>query len=113
MSWSMAQRLAGDLAGRTGTPAPDGVPPAAYLAAVVNERQARDARRAFTAAAREAASGQAADGPAAVPAPPTSVRPDARPAAAAAGGPPPPRTAAPVSADTPPTATSGGFAPPA
>ncbi|MFF8848348.1 RDD family protein [Streptomyces sp. NPDC015127] len=63
VSWSMAQRLAGDLAARTGTPAPEGVPPAAYLAAVVNERQARDARRAFAAAARAAeANGRAAVG---------------------------------------------------
>ncbi|NWF29821.1 RDD family protein [Streptomyces sp. PKU-EA00015] len=54
VSWSMAQRLAGDLVARTGTPAPEGVPPAAYLAAVVNERQARDSRRAFAAAARSA-----------------------------------------------------------
>ncbi|MFD3441573.1 RDD family protein [Streptomyces sp. NPDC058685] len=49
VSWSMAERLAGDLADRTGAPAPQGVPPAAYLAAVVNERQTRDARRAFGA----------------------------------------------------------------
>ncbi|MFD3521349.1 RDD family protein [Streptomyces sp. NPDC058653] len=47
VGWSMAQRLAGDMAARTGVPLPHGVPPAAYLAAVVNERQARDARRAF------------------------------------------------------------------
>ncbi|MFI6083629.1 RDD family protein [Streptomyces sp. NPDC051217] len=47
VGWSMAQRLAGDLAARTGVPLPHDVPPAAYLAAVVNERQARDARRAF------------------------------------------------------------------
>ena len=47
VGWSMAERLAGDLAARTGAPAPQGVPPAAYLAAVVHERQARDARRAF------------------------------------------------------------------
>lgn len=47
VSWSMAERLAGDLAARTGAPAPHGVPPGAYLAAVVSERQARDARRAF------------------------------------------------------------------
>ncbi|NUL07922.1 RDD family protein, partial [Streptomyces lunaelactis] len=51
VSWSMAQRLAGDLAACTGAPAPERVPPAAYLAAVVNERQARDARKAFGAAA--------------------------------------------------------------
>ncbi|WP_434590408.1 RDD family protein [Streptomyces sp. A5-4] len=50
VSWSMAARLAGDLAARTGAPVPEGVPPAAYLAAVVNERQSRDARKAFVAA---------------------------------------------------------------
>ncbi|MGW6275632.1 RDD family protein [Streptomyces sp. NPDC055060] len=50
VGWAMAQRLAGDLADRTGAPAPQGVPPAAYLAAVVQERQARDSRRAFAAA---------------------------------------------------------------
>ncbi|MFE9612724.1 RDD family protein [Streptomyces sp. NPDC006012] len=47
VSWAMAERLAGDLAVGTGVPAPRGVPPAAYLAAVVQERQAREARRAF------------------------------------------------------------------
>ncbi|MGW4034142.1 RDD family protein [Streptomyces sp. NPDC004838] len=47
VSWSMAQRLAAELAERTGAPAPEGVAPAAYVAAVVNERQVRDARRAF------------------------------------------------------------------
>ncbi|MFI2211691.1 RDD family protein [Streptomyces sp. NPDC020141] len=44
---AMAGRLANDLAGRTGTPAPPGVPPGAYLAAVLDERRAREARRAF------------------------------------------------------------------
>ncbi|MFD1663635.1 RDD family protein [Streptomyces caeni] len=44
---AMAERLAVDLAARTGTPVPPGVPPAAYLAAVVQERQSREARRAF------------------------------------------------------------------
>ncbi|MEU7718640.1 RDD family protein [Streptomyces tibetensis] len=47
VGWSMAERLAADLAERTGAPVPHGVPPAAYLAAVVQERQAREARRAF------------------------------------------------------------------
>ncbi|MGY5060935.1 RDD family protein [Streptomyces sp. 900105755] len=47
VSWAMAVRLAGDLATRTGTPAPTDIPPAAYLAAVVQERQARETRRAF------------------------------------------------------------------
>ncbi|MFF3466954.1 RDD family protein [Streptomyces sp. NPDC002619] len=47
VSWSMAQRLAADLSARTGAPVPQETPPAAFLAAVVQERQARDARRAF------------------------------------------------------------------
>ncbi|WP_427922067.1 RDD family protein [Streptomyces sp. cg40] len=47
VGWAMAERLATDLVARTGTPAPQGVPPAAYLAAVVQERQERDMRRAF------------------------------------------------------------------
>ncbi|MGW3991805.1 RDD family protein [Streptomyces sp. NPDC004830] len=47
VGWSMAQRLASDLAGRTGAPVPHGVPAAAYLAAVVQERQVRETRRAF------------------------------------------------------------------
>ncbi|POX45599.1 hypothetical protein C3489_33795 [Streptomyces sp. Ru71] len=46
----MAQRLAADLAARTGAPVPPGVPAAAFLAAVVQERQAREARRTFAAA---------------------------------------------------------------
>ncbi|MFH8468983.1 RDD family protein [Streptomyces sp. NPDC017991] len=47
VGWAMAERLANDVAERTGTPAPHGVPPAAFLAAVMQERQAREARRAF------------------------------------------------------------------
>ncbi|MFF2960297.1 RDD family protein [Streptomyces sp. NPDC057963] len=47
---AMAARLAGELAARTGAPVPEGVPAGAYLAAVVNERQARDARRVLVAA---------------------------------------------------------------
>ncbi|MER6788631.1 RDD family protein [Streptomyces sp. NPDC000658] len=47
VGWAMAQRLAGDLAARTGVPVPQGVPPAAFLAAVLQERQVREARRAF------------------------------------------------------------------
>ncbi|MFD7289825.1 RDD family protein [Streptomyces sp. NPDC059863] len=49
VGWSMAERLAGELAARTGAPAPQGIPAGAYLAAVVHERQTRDARRAFGA----------------------------------------------------------------
>ena len=47
VGWAMAERLASDVAARTGAPAPHDVPPAAYLAAVVQERQVREARRAF------------------------------------------------------------------
>ncbi|MEV6169602.1 RDD family protein [Streptomyces sp. NPDC051954] len=59
---AMAERLAGDLATRTGSPAPQGVPPAAYLAAVVHERQARDARRAFANNSAVGAGGAPAGG---------------------------------------------------
>jgi uncharacterized RDD family membrane protein YckC len=55
---AMAERLATDLAAHTGAQAPQGVPPAAYLAAVMQERQAREARRAF-------GNGPAVGGPAA------------------------------------------------
>ncbi|PNG17189.1 RDD family protein [Streptomyces cahuitamycinicus] len=60
VGWSMAERLASDLAERTGAPVPQGVPPAAYLAAVVQERQAREARRAFGNGAAQAAAADAA-----------------------------------------------------
>ncbi|GGO56307.1 RDD family protein [Streptomyces lasiicapitis] len=49
VGWAMAERLASDVVARTGAPAPEGVPPAAFLAAVVHERQARETRRAFGA----------------------------------------------------------------
>ncbi|MEV3930209.1 RDD family protein [Streptomyces sp. NPDC049944] len=48
----MAERLSSDLTACTGVPAPQGVPAAAYLAAVVNERQARDIRRVVATAGR-------------------------------------------------------------
>ncbi|MGW7506112.1 RDD family protein [Streptomyces massasporeus] len=70
VGWSMAERLASDLAERTGAPVPQGVPPAAYLAAVVQERQAREARRAFggdAARAATTAAVPATNGPAASP----------------------------------------------
>nr|WP_202444041.1 RDD family protein [Streptomyces sp. SID8375] len=46
---AMAGRLAKDLRGFTGVPGPAGVHPAAYLAAVAGERQARESQRAFGA----------------------------------------------------------------
>ncbi|MEV7080564.1 RDD family protein [Streptomyces sp. NPDC093516] len=108
VGWSMAERLASDLAARTGAPVPQGIPPAAYLAAVVQERQAREARRAFgggsgasSASASALATGAAPFGgadPAGSPAasgepspsafvPPAVATPPAAPPAAAAGAP--------------------------
>ncbi|MFE3688070.1 RDD family protein [Streptomyces sp. NPDC059095] len=62
VSWTMSVRLAEDMVACTGAPLPEGVPPGAYLSAVVNERQARDARRAF--GQLHAATGMAPWGPA-------------------------------------------------
>ncbi|MGW0761676.1 RDD family protein [Streptomyces sp. NPDC002814] len=116
VGWAMAERLATDLAARTGSPAPQGVPPAAYLAAVVQERQARDARRAF--AGGSMVGGQAVGAPAAgggpaagvpgafAPPPVPSAVPAPQPEAPVSGR----REAAEVSpADRPAT----GFVPPA
>ncbi|MEV5975361.1 RDD family protein [Streptomyces sp. NPDC051921] len=66
----LAERLADELVARTGTPPPPGVPAAAYLAGVVAERQAREARRAFAPAASHAPSAGAA-----VPSTPAPVAP--------------------------------------
>ncbi|MFE8947990.1 RDD family protein [Streptomyces sp. NPDC007856] len=49
VSAGMAQRLAADLAARTGAAVPRDLPAAAFLAAVVHERQSREARQAFGA----------------------------------------------------------------
>jgi uncharacterized RDD family membrane protein YckC len=82
VGWSMAERLASDLAERTGAPVPQGVPPAAYLAAVVHERQAREARRAFGSESSSSAAPAAAAAPVADGAPPAYAS-DAAPAAEA------------------------------
>ncbi|MFF8032280.1 RDD family protein [Streptomyces sp. NPDC016626] len=125
---SMAERLAADLAERTGTPVPPGVPAAAYLAAVVQERQAREARRAFGqgAAAGGGRAGAVGGGghvryPAG--AVPPDVRADARPGAGAEVPPAGPgaggregRAAAPrdgASSGRPPARPPTGFVPPA
>lgn len=111
---ALAERLANDLVARTGTPPPPGVPADAYLAGVVAERQARDARRVFSAAA---AAGAAAAPAAPAPTPfsppaPSYVAPSASPApappAAARAAPAPPADARGPQA--PPVT---GFAPPA
>lgn len=103
VGWAMAERLASDLAARTGAPAPQGVPPGAYLAAVVQERQAREVRRAFGSGAQES-----------VPPSVAAYAPGAGfgPAAGAPGGhpypgaQPPPTTASPLPAPFPPPAVS-------
>ncbi|MEU1409858.1 RDD family protein [Streptomyces sp. NPDC005728] len=83
VSWGMAQRLATDLATRTGAQVPQGVHPAAFLAAVVHERQAREARQAF------------GSGPAAPWGAPSGFTPGV-PGGAAPGGYPPPVPQAPM-----------------
>ncbi|MDT0270744.1 RDD family protein [Streptomyces sp. DSM 44915] len=45
VAWSLAVRLADDLVARVGEPAPAGVSPVAYLAAVAAERQRRESAR--------------------------------------------------------------------
>ncbi|WP_079159872.1 RDD family protein [Streptomyces griseus] len=118
---AMAERLSSDLAAGTGTPVPQGVPAPAYLAAVVNERQARDVRRVAAAAGRGAptpGSAAASGGtppvqrtgavPAGFPAGPATLAP-AAPATPVAG---PPAHAPRATRDS--SATAGtGFVPPA
>ena len=120
VGWAMAERLASDVAARTGTPVPQGVPPTAYLAAVVQERQAREVRRAF---ANGAVAGPAPTAPyESRPAmPPYEAQPampsyESRPAAPT-DSPPAVPTAAPP-AERPATEATGrtgatGFVPPA
>nr|WP_260860440.1 RDD family protein [Streptomyces cupreus] len=117
VGWAMAERLATDLAARTGTPAPQGVPPAAYLAAVVQERQAREARRAFAsgpAADRASASGWPQPAPRPAPTPgaygPPAAQPTVEPPPAPGHTPPPPS----VPHEEPSDGRRGtGFVPPA
>lgn len=78
VGWAMAERLAADVAARTGAPVPREVPPPAYLAAVLQERQAREARRAFGGASAEGTAAWAvpvAPAPPARPAVPTAPPP--------------------------------------
>ncbi|MER7826822.1 RDD family protein [Streptomyces sp. NPDC096097] len=110
---AMAVRLADDLVARTGAPPPAGVPAAAFLMAVVHERQTRDAARAFRPAAAGPGAGFA-PGPGPAPAPMPGMMPmpvvapgpyaAPAPVAPVAPGPPVPPAAAP---------RAGGFAPPA
>ncbi|MFD3876069.1 RDD family protein [Streptomyces sp. NPDC058623] len=109
---ALAARLADDVVARTGTPPPAGVPAAAFLMAVVHERQSRDAARAFGSpsqaaqAARAAQEAQVARARQAAPAvapPVMPVRAPVAPYPAPAAAPAPPGASAPRS----------GFAPPA
>ncbi|MFF4311171.1 RDD family protein [Streptomyces sp. NPDC001507] len=104
VSWAMAVRLAGDLATRTGTPAPTDIPPAAYLAAVVQERQARETRRAFADHAAPSAGmphAYASPAPAAPPTPAPTPTPIA------------PTPVAPMPTAPVPQPPATGFVPPA
>lgn len=129
VGWAMAERLAAEVAARTGTPAPQGVPPAAYLAAVVQERQAREARRAFgngvmgaggaptgvepAVGAAGAYGTQPAQPPSSSPAAATAAPPPAY-GSAAAPQPPSPGARPAETRETPsPERPGTGFAPPA
>ncbi|WP_372343908.1 RDD family protein [Streptomyces sp. KL116D] len=96
VGWGMAERLAADVAAHTGAPAPSDVPPAAFLAAVMHERQSREVQRAF-GAAQQGGHGMpgAAPGPYggyAQPGPPVSPGPYGAPAYPAQPTPPAPST---------------------
>ncbi|MEU7489339.1 RDD family protein [Streptomyces sp. NPDC042319] len=68
VGWRMAGQLADDFVGWTGARVPQGLHPAAYLSAVLFERQGREARRTFGAAAPAGAGTSApSDGPTAAP----------------------------------------------
>ncbi|NHI09268.1 integral membrane protein [Streptomyces sp. KO7888] len=96
VGWAMAERLAADVAARTGAPVPREVPPPAYLAAVLQERQARETRRAF---------GGASTGEGAAPVGPTAPVVPVVPVAPASMAPPPvPPGPQPVSPSVPPSA---------
>ncbi|MFC9290029.1 RDD family protein [Streptomyces sp. NPDC057052] len=123
VGWAMAERLAGDLAERTGAAVPPGVPPAAYVAAVVQERQVREARRAFgggpvvgggSVAAGQGSAAWAGPSGAPVPGPPVvqgGVGAGRAQAAAPGSGYP----AAPTAPEQPPSGerSATGFVPPA
>ncbi|MEV5184018.1 RDD family protein [Streptomyces werraensis] len=107
VGWSMAERLASDVAGRTGAPVPLGVPPAMYLAAVLQERQTREAQRTFGGGGAAASPAVPGRGGPVLPPPavsPTPVSPSASPVAPGSNS-----EAPGASAERPAT----GFVPPA
>jgi uncharacterized RDD family membrane protein YckC len=124
VGWAMAERLAADVAARTGAPVPPDQPPAAFLAAVVHERRMREARPASGAGA---VAGEQTGAPGTGHVPGTAASPQSYAAPAAPLGPPVPPAAPPGSGSgaTPaaPVADAGreqrtdrpstGFVPPA
>ncbi|MEU8976135.1 RDD family protein [Streptomyces monashensis] len=127
VSAGMAQRLAADLAARTGASVPPDLHAAAFLAAVVHERQSREARQTFGASGFGRSAGLNG-----APAAPTAPQPPPAPVAGPTGnivpsaGPEdrgPQRPQAPVTPSAAPAARpvdgpsadrpSTGFAPPA
>ncbi|EPD56681.1 RDD family protein [Streptomyces sp. HGB0020] len=111
VGWAMAERLASDLADRTGAPIPQGVPPAAFLAAVVQERQAREVRRAYANGSAAGSPSAGAPGSYGPPAWSPPVPPSAADVARSApvgpqGG--APSYAAPVYGTPPPTSPQNG-----
>lgn len=107
----MAQRLAGDLASYTGRPAPHGVHPAAYLGAVLAERQRREWARAVGTSgvgAQPQAPYQPYRPPQPQPAAPVQPQPQPQQAPQPSAPQPAPR---PTQEPQPPY-PAGGFAPP-
>ncbi|MEU0296913.1 RDD family protein, partial [Streptomyces microflavus] len=113
---SIAGRLADEFVTRAGIAPPQGVPAAAFLAAVVHERQARDARRVFAGARNASSAPPAPPAPSVLPGatgfaapatPPAPVGPVAD-GSGAAGGPRPGHGTGQEGAG----ASSAGFAPP-
>ncbi|MDX2396361.1 MULTISPECIES: RDD family protein [unclassified Streptomyces] len=111
MGAALAARLADDVVARTGTPPPAGVPAAAFLMAVVHERQSRDAARAFGATAQAAQAAQVMAPPVVPVGAPVAPYPYVAPAAPVV----PVAPAAPVAPVVPAAAPAprSGFAPPA
>ncbi|MBA5226263.1 MULTISPECIES: RDD family protein [Streptomyces] len=125
VGWGMAERLAADVAARTGAPVPPDLPPAAFLAAVVHERRMREARPTSGAGV---VAGERAGAPGNGDVPGTAASPQAYAAPAAPPAPPaaPPGSgsgAAPAAWQAAPLADAGrepradrpstGFVPPA
>ncbi|TDC66047.1 RDD family protein [Streptomyces hainanensis] len=98
VAWSMAAGLANDMTAWVGAAPPPGMPPAAYLAALVAERQRREAARVFGQAAVQ---------------PPTTFQPAPAPApAATAPGVPAPVVAPEIPGAPGAAPPAGGFTPP-